>query len=424
MSARLSSTPEYRTLALVLTLWLAAATPVRAASEDTPRHADLFNLSLDELMAIKVQSSATLTPTSLAGQPAAVTQLTQDEIRFSGAATPDNLMELYVPGMQMLQTTFYGRAIGFRGVQLVRGERYLLMVDGQTMNFQIFDGAVSERQLKLMGDLKEMTVVRGPGSFLYGPGAEIATINLATYDGLSFEGASVRGQYNPVDNLRSVEVSFGHPFSADSGVFLYAGVADYRGPEYRDAPIYFGHSFNSFWGPVQGGTAADNLPFQNVNGSDQPQYKGFLRYDSGNFNAWLRYTHERLSPPQSWAGVQDGAATALPNITGAYTANSAVDLDEFFNRGYEDHEQLTASLNYRQAYSSNLQFEYHLGYHQTLYRWLRSQTLNPLEYRINEYADDGHTEAKVVVTWQPGAQSCGGVWCGGQASTVHQPALD
>lgn len=399
MRLPVAATPERRSPALLLALLLAGTS--QAHSADTTPAIDVFNLSLEELMSVKLQSSAALTPTSLTGQPAAITVLNEDEIRYSGATTPDELMEIYVPNMQMLQTTFYGRAIGFRGVQLVRGERYLLMVDGQPMNFQIFDGAVSERQLPLLGDLKGMTVVRGPGSFLYGPGAEIATINLATHDGLSFQGASASSQYNPVDNLRSVEARAGHAFSTNSGIFLYAGIADYRGPDYRDAPIYFGHSFNSFSGPVQGGTAADTLLFDQVNGSDTPQGKIFARYDKGNFNAWIRYTHERLSPPQSWAGVQDGAATNLPNISGMYSANPAVDLDWFYNRGYEDHQQLMAVLNYRQAYNADLQFEYHLAYHQTLYRWLRGQTLSPLEFRVNEFADDGHLEAKVIATWKP-----------------------
>lgn len=399
MRVDMAPMPGCRVLVSLLAL-LATDFAHARVSEHTP-DIDIFSLPLEELMSINVQSTAALTPTALAGQPAAITRLSEDEIRFSGATTPDELMELYVPNMQMLQTTFYGRAIGFRGIQIVRGERYLLMVDGQPMNFQIFDGAVSERQLPLMGDLQAMTVVRGPGSFLYGPGAEIATINLVTHDGLSFQGASARSQFNPVDHLRSIEAQAGHAFAADSGVFFYAGLADYRGPDYSDAPIYFGHSFNSFWGPVQGGTAADNLRFDGVNGSDTPQEKVFVRYDKGNFNAWLRYTHERRSPPQSWAGVQDGAATLLPGITGMFAANPAVDLDWFFNRSHEDHTQLMAALNYRQAYSADLQFEYHLAWHNTRYRWLRSQTLSPLEFRANEFADDGHVEGKVITTWRP-----------------------
>ncbi len=368
---------------------------------DAAPEVDLFNLPLEELMAIKLQSSAALTPTALTDQPAAMTVLDENIIRFSGATTPDELMELYVPNMQMLQTTFYGRAIGFRGVQLVRGERYLLMVDGQPMNFRIFDGAISERQLALMGDLKGLSVVHGPGSFLYGPGAEIATINLDTHDGLSFQGASASSQYNPVDNLQSLEVRAGHRLSEQSGLFFYAGIADYQGPDYRDAPIYFGHSFTSFSGPVQGGTAADVLPFDHVNGSSNPQEKLFARYDNGNFNAWVRYTQQRLTPPQPWSFVQDGTATFLPIINGKLTANPAVNLDWFYNRSYEDHRQLMAVMNYRQAFNADLQLEYHLAYHQTRYRWLRPQTLNPLEFRINEFADDGHIEAKAIATWKP-----------------------
>jgi outer membrane receptor protein involved in Fe transport len=105
-----------------------------------------------------------------------------------------------------------------------------------------------------------------------------------------------------------------------------------------------------------------------------------------------------MSPPQSWAFVQDGAATNLPTIFGRLTANPAVDQDWFLNRGYEDQQQLMAVLNYRQAYNDNLQLDYHLAYHQTRYRWLRTQTLNPLEFRINEFADDGHVEAKIIAT--------------------------
>lgn len=398
MQVLIPSTLGHRLTASFLALYLVLPQYSRAADQAA---VDIFSLSLEQLMTLRIESSAALTPTSLARQPAAVSVISEAQLRDSGATNPDDLMELYVPNMQMLQTTFYGRAIGFRGVQLVRGERYLLMVDGQPMNFQVFDGAVSERQLPLMGDLKEMTVVRGPGSFLYGPGAEIATINLVTHDGLSSEGASVRSQYNAIDKLRSLESRFGQRLTDDSGLFLYAGIADYEGPEYRDAPIYFGHSFTSFWGPVQGGTPAAVLQLPAVNGSDKAQKKLFARYDNGNFKAWLRYTDEHLKPSRTWAALQDGPATHLPALSGITGANPAVDLQWFFDRGYEDHEQLMAVLNYRQIYSDALQWEYHLAYHETRYRWLRPQTLMPLEFRRNEYTDDGHTEAKIIGTWQP-----------------------
>lgn len=363
---------------------------------------ELFKLSLEELMNVKVSTGATLLSTSLINQPAAISHISTADIQHSGAINLDDLMEIYVPSMQMLQTTFYGRTIGFRGVQLKRPEQYLLMVNGQASNFRIFDGAVNERELPLLGDIRDVSVIRGPSSFLYGPGAEMATINIATHDGFSFQGNQVTSQYNPIDNLKTLELSHGQEFDQETALYLYIGAADYNGADYKDAPVYFGHSFDSYWGPVEGGEAADHIGLGGVLGWPDHQYKVYLRYDQGNFNAWIRYTEEGIRNPETWAKLQHDEATNLPGFYGWHPTNDTADIQQLLNESNrESRKSRTAAMNYQQVINDQWSVDYNLAYHWSEYSWHRGWGTNPLEYRTNTYSDDHHTQAKALVSWEP-----------------------
>lgn len=57
----------------------------------------LFDMPLEDLMQIKVQTTSSLTKTTLDKQPATTTRITQTDIEQSGARSLYELLDIYVP---------------------------------------------------------------------------------------------------------------------------------------------------------------------------------------------------------------------------------------------------------------------------------------------------------------------------------------
>ena len=57
-------------------------------------------------------------------------------------------------------------------------------VNGKVMNNFVHAGSIRERDLAMLGDIREIQVVRGPGSAVYGAGALPGVIDIRTFDGL------------------------------------------------------------------------------------------------------------------------------------------------------------------------------------------------------------------------------------------------
>ena len=116
-----------KTLTVLLLLGISwAALPARSQSEiglEEP-----FSLSLSELSQVQVIQPATLLPTEARLIPAALSVLTQTEIQESGARDLDELLEIYVPGLQLFNKS-QANMIGMRGLISDRNNKLLLLVN-------------------------------------------------------------------------------------------------------------------------------------------------------------------------------------------------------------------------------------------------------------------------------------------------------
>jgi outer membrane receptor for Fe3+-dicitrate len=130
----------------------------------------LFEMSIEQLMEIEVGSSATLTQSKPRLVPAAVTTITKEQIQASGTRSLNELLEIYVPNLQIVLHLWEPQHLGLRGSISDRDDKYLLLVNGRVMNERLHYGALSERDLPLLRDIHHIEVIRGPGSVLYGPG--------------------------------------------------------------------------------------------------------------------------------------------------------------------------------------------------------------------------------------------------------------
>ncbi len=293
---------------------------------------DFFDLSIEQLMEVEVDSTATLTESKPRLVPAAVTTITEDQILASGARSLFELLDIYVPNLQWWRNHWEPDNMGLRGILSDRDDKYLLLVNGRAMNERTHYGALSERDLVLLTDIHHIDIVRGPGSAMYGPGAVSMVINIVTHNSETFEGTEVTTRLGAIEEYYSTEIKHGRKFDdEDGGIFAYAGIAEYHGADKYDAPQVFGFDFPTT--PVDDPGTIDvdesdaplpqdghlkGKPFTYVAVNDGeahrdlPPLKLYAEMIRGNWNVWARYTRggkqffwptsTLIRSPYGWSG--------------------------------------------------------------------------------------------------------------------------
>jgi iron complex outermembrane receptor protein len=276
--------------------------PAKSVQADEEEATNFFEMSIEELMNVKVETSAALTKTSRRLTPFALTTITQEDIRRSQARSLYELLEMYVPNLQMIFTSEQPKALGLRGIISHRSDKFLLLVNGRIMNERMDSGVMTEVDLPMLTDIHHIDVIRGPSAALYGPGAESMTINIVTDNANTFQGEEITVRGGVIEKYATVEYKLGKKLGEDSGIFVYAGVSQYNGADAADSPTVLGttapfaletsgHYPSLVWTPYQGGDKIDTW-FKNLNQMpfDKPKMKMYAEYTKGEFDIWARYT--------------------------------------------------------------------------------------------------------------------------------------
>ena len=150
-----------------------------------------YHMTFEELAEIQI-SSASLTKVDRKLAPASVTYITQEDIVDSGARRLDELLEIMIPNLQIVRHNYGPTHVGIRGLITDRDNGYLYIVNGKTLNQKGHAGVMMERDLPMLGDIKSIEVIRGPGSAVYGPGAISGVINITTISGKDIKGTEVK----------------------------------------------------------------------------------------------------------------------------------------------------------------------------------------------------------------------------------------
>ncbi|MGK0444010.1 MAG: outer membrane cobalamin receptor [Bermanella sp.] len=145
---------------------------------------DLFTLSLEELMTIPVNlASNTMQPVNK--QPSTVSIITEQQIARSGARYLMDLIK-QVPGFWVGTDTIGTMSVSFRGVWGMEA-KILLIVDGIEQNELAFGSLVLGNRYPV-NTIKQVEIIRGPGSVKYGSQAALAVIKVTT------KGRDLNGQ--------------------------------------------------------------------------------------------------------------------------------------------------------------------------------------------------------------------------------------
>jgi iron complex outermembrane recepter protein len=148
----------------------------------------LADMSLEDLLGSPVAvSSVARRPGSVQQSPAAVTVISREEIRRSGATNIPELLRL-VPGMEVARVDSHQWAISTRGFNDLFANKLLVMMDGRSVYASLFSGTFWDVQDVLIEDLERIEAVRGPGASLWGANAVNGVVNI-----LSKRAASTQG---------------------------------------------------------------------------------------------------------------------------------------------------------------------------------------------------------------------------------------
>ncbi|MEW8403746.1 MAG: TonB-dependent receptor [Candidatus Thiodiazotropha taylori] len=156
-----------------LSLLLLFGPQVHALHDEKLDH--FLSLSLQELMDLEVTIS-TDTRQTVAKAPSAVTVITEEDIKATGATNLVDILES-VPGIHIRANQF-----GFRPLIQIRGAtatQTLLMVNGVSMRDLLWGFGFFWKGMPV-SSIERIEIIRGPGSALFGADASAGVINVIT----------------------------------------------------------------------------------------------------------------------------------------------------------------------------------------------------------------------------------------------------
>ncbi len=138
----------------------------------------LKQMSLEELLQVEV-TLPLRDPAPVRTAPAAVSVMTAEDLRRSGAATLPEALR-YAPGLFVGRYSASSWVVTARGFAGTTANKLLVMRDGRTVYSPLFSGVFWEIQDAVLLDLDRIEITRGPGASLWGSNAVNGIINVVS----------------------------------------------------------------------------------------------------------------------------------------------------------------------------------------------------------------------------------------------------
>jgi iron complex outermembrane receptor protein len=150
--------------------------------------------ALAELFGESVTTSATGSPQRVTQVPLNMEIITAEDIRRSGA---DNIADVlqFVAGVDVRRYSFSQTEVAVRGYNQQYSPRLLVLVNGRQVYLDDYGRTAWQAIPVQLAEIRQIEVVKGPNSALFGFNAVGGVVNIITYDPLadSTSSATVRG---------------------------------------------------------------------------------------------------------------------------------------------------------------------------------------------------------------------------------------
>jgi iron complex outermembrane receptor protein len=205
--------------ALATALLLCSTGHAVASQDMTASTGALKRMSIEELMDIEV-TSVSRTAETLSAAAAAISVVTNEDIRRSGATTiPEALRG--VPGLHVARRNSNSWAVSSRAFSSINTEKLLVLSDSRSIYTPLLSGVSWDVQDYLLPDIARIEVIRGPGASLWGANAVNGVINITTRNARDTQGTLLTATAGP-EERGSAAARYGGQLG-DSGFFRVFG---------------------------------------------------------------------------------------------------------------------------------------------------------------------------------------------------------
>ncbi|MGE4049035.1 MAG: TonB-dependent receptor plug domain-containing protein [Acetobacteraceae bacterium] len=115
--------------------------------------------------------------------PANIEIITQDDIRRSGATSIPEVLQ-FVTGVDVRRNGLANAEVGIRGYNQAASPRLMVLVDGRQVYMVDYGRIIWAAIPVQLDEIRQIEVIKGPNSALYGFNAVSGVINIITYDPL------------------------------------------------------------------------------------------------------------------------------------------------------------------------------------------------------------------------------------------------
>jgi len=323
--------------------------PVRAGEQSAPE--ELLKMSIEKLMDIRVVSVARR-PEKLSGTAAAVTVITAEDIRRSGATSIPEALRL-APGVEVAHIDANKWAISIRGFNGMFANKLLVLIDGRSVYTPLFSGTYWDVQDTLIEDIERIEVVRGPGGTLWGANAVNGVINIVTKHAKDTQGGRITaGGGNLERGFGSLR--YGAKLGDAAWFRVYGKGFDRRA--FEDAQ---GNAGFDGWRIPRGGLRLDWEP----SGRDKVMLSGEGYKGHSRQSVLL----SSLTAPFSRTvqdSVQVSGGFALGRWTHRFADDNELQIQAYFDRSVRDEAQLEERRN-----TWDFDLQHHFGWNNQTVSW-------------------------------------------------------
>lgn len=259
---------------------------------------DLYDMDLESLMQIEIVS-ASKKAEDIFDAPLGASVLTVEQIKESGATSIMEALRL-VPGVIVRETTPGNYDIHLRGydgidpkgiINLTANSLTLIMINNRTV-YSEFQGQTYWELMQInIDDVKQIEVVRGPVSAMYGPNAVTGVINILTKSPVDKPGLHA-STYTMGGYPSSLITSTSATYDFDNGLGVRVSAnADFRDRHNIDYFVYSEDKFVKELDPL----TTTNILGLPVLGADQPYLGIGMSGPIPNLDLAKRYPDENLA---------------------------------------------------------------------------------------------------------------------------------